>query len=137
MSNNVVHFAIHADDLERAQRFYNAVFGWRFEAWGPPDFFRIHTGDARNPGIEGALEKRHAPVRDGDAVSRGFTCTISIADIAATRTALIAAGAKIRFDGAIPTVGKILNFEDPEGNVVSAMQYEAQHLAAMLSGGRG
>ncbi len=136
MANNVVHFAIHADDLERAQKFYNAVFGWRFEAWGPPDFFRIHTGDATNPGIEGALEKRHAPLREGDAANRGFTCTISVADIAVTRAALIAGGAKIRFDGAIPTVGKILSFEDPEGNVVSAMQYEPQHLAAMLRGGK-
>ncbi len=93
MANKFVHFAIHADDLARAQKFYNTVFGWRFEAWGPPDFFRIHNGDATNPGIEGALEKRHAPLRDGDAASRGFTCTISVTDIAVTRAALIAGGA--------------------------------------------
>ena len=37
MPNNVVHFAVHADDLPRARRFYEAVFGWRFEPWGPPD----------------------------------------------------------------------------------------------------
>jgi len=134
MANNVVHFAIHADDLERAQRFYSVVFGWRFEAWGPPDFFRILTGDVRDPGIEGALEKRHAALREGDAASRGFTCTISVADIAVTRAALIVNGAKVRFDGAIPTVGRILSFEDPEGNIVSAMQYEPQHLAGMLRG---
>ena len=51
-ANNVVHFAVHADDLDRAQAFYAGVFGWRFEAWGPPDFFRIHTGTPENPGIE-------------------------------------------------------------------------------------
>ena len=30
------HFSINADDLGRARTFYAAVFGWRFEAWGPP-----------------------------------------------------------------------------------------------------
>ena len=136
MANNVVHFAVHADDLERAQRFYATVFGWRFQAWGPPDFFRIQTGDASDPGIEGALEKRHKPLQQNESAGRGFTCTISVADIVATRAALLANGAIIRFDGAIPTVGKILSFEDPEGNIVSAMQYEPQHLAAMLRGGQ-
>ncbi len=137
MANNVVHFAIHADDLVRAQRFYSVVFGWRFEAWGPPDFFRIHTGDAIHPGIEGALEKRRVALREGDAGIRAFTCTISVTDIAVTRADLIANGAKVLFEGAIPTVGKILNFEDPEGNLVAAMQYEPQHLAAMMGGGKG
>ena len=37
-ANNVLHCAIRADDLERAREFYQQVFGWRFEDWGPPDF---------------------------------------------------------------------------------------------------
>lgn len=45
MPTNVVYFAIHADDVARARRFYQNVFGWRFEAWGPPGFFLI-----RRPG---------------------------------------------------------------------------------------
>ena len=134
MANNVVHFAIHADDLERAQRFYSTVFGWRFEAWGPPDFFNISTGDATDPGIAGALERRRVPLRDGEAANRGFTCTISVPDISATRTALRASGVRIHFDGAIPTVGKIISFEDTEGNIVSAMQYEPEHVARMKAG---
>ena len=32
--NNVAHFAITATDVDRARAFYEAVFGWRFEAWG-------------------------------------------------------------------------------------------------------
>ena len=61
-ANNVVHFAVHADDVERARAFYEAVFGWRFEAWGPPGFYRIHTGSSDGPGIEGALHTRHEPL---------------------------------------------------------------------------
>jgi predicted enzyme related to lactoylglutathione lyase len=45
MSNNLVFFAIHAEDLPKAQRFYEKVFGWKFQPWGPPGFFLIATGD--------------------------------------------------------------------------------------------
>ena len=54
MPNNISHFAIQADDVERARRFYSAVFGWTFEAWGPPGFYRILTGTAADPGDTGA-----------------------------------------------------------------------------------
>ena len=49
MANNLSFFSIHADDLDRARGFYEQVFGWRFEPWGPPGFYLIHTGDAQNP----------------------------------------------------------------------------------------
>ena len=125
-ANNVLHFAIHADDLERAREFYQRVFGWRFEDWGPPDFYRIHTGTEENPGIAGALEKRHAELSVQG--SNGFTCTISVAGIEDTKRAIEAHGGKITYSGEIPTVGKIVSFEDTEGNVVCAMQYEPQAL---------
>src|SRR5438045_2402698 len=54
MAHNVVHFAIHADDVERARRFYEAVSGWRFEAWRPPVFYHVLTGDDQHPGIPAA-----------------------------------------------------------------------------------
>ena len=41
MTANLAAFAIHADDVERAVRFYEAVFGWRFEPWGPPGVYLI------------------------------------------------------------------------------------------------
>jgi predicted enzyme related to lactoylglutathione lyase len=37
MPNNIAHFAIDADNVPRARRFYEAVFGWRFTPWGPPE----------------------------------------------------------------------------------------------------
>ncbi len=38
MANSVVHFEIFASNVERARKFYERAFGWRFEAAGPPDF---------------------------------------------------------------------------------------------------
>ena len=76
MRHNVVHFAIHADDVERARRFYEAVFGWRFSAWGPPGFYDITTGDDEHPGIHGALHARDEAL-NGTGTS-GFTCTVAV-----------------------------------------------------------
>jgi len=36
MPNNVKHFAIHADDIQRARTFYEKTFGWQFKPWWPP-----------------------------------------------------------------------------------------------------
>ncbi len=58
MPNDVVHFAISADDCERAKKFYETVFGWKFEAWGPPGFWLIQTSP--NASVRGALQKRKA-----------------------------------------------------------------------------
>ena len=122
MANNVVHFAIAADDLDRARRFYEAVFGWRFEAWGPPGFLRIHTGTADDPGIEGALHGRAEPLT-GTGM-RGFECTVSIDDVASVRDAVTTNGGTVLLEGyEIPTVGTLVQFLDTEGNVVSAMNY--------------
>ena len=49
-------------DLAATRRFYERVFGWTFEAWGPPDFFMIWTGAVHEPGaVHGSLSKRWEP----------------------------------------------------------------------------
>lgn len=138
MPANVRHFAIHADDVERARRFYERVFGWTFEDWGPPDFYRIQTGPFEDPGIWGSLQRRHgaaggaspapAPARDG-----GFTCTISVDSLDDTVAAIEAAGGAVVVpEQEIPGVGRLVYFEDTERNVVGAMQYEPERLAEVV-----
>lgn len=120
----VVHFAIEADDVDRARAFYEGVFGWRFEAWGPPGFYRVLSGTAEVPGIEGALYARAVPRRGDDAMV-GYRCTIGVPDLDATTQAVVANGATIRTErSTIPGVGSLIEFADPEGNIVCAMQYE-------------
>ena len=42
----VVHFEIHAENPERAVKFYSAVFGWRMQKWdGPAEYWLIRTGE--------------------------------------------------------------------------------------------
>ncbi len=122
MPNNLKHFAVHADDVERARKFYEQAFGWQFTAWGPPGFFLIKTGTADDPGVGGALQGRREVVA-GKPVF-GFECTLGVDSIDETITAVEANGGKIvmpKFH--IPTVGTLIFFEDTEGNIVGAMQY--------------
>ncbi len=120
MANDVVHFAVHADDCQRAKRFYEGVFGWTFEPWGPPEFWLIHTSGS---GILGALEPRQAPVAGAGMI--GYQCTISVTDLASIADAIENHGGTVTMPATtIDTVGTVLVFNDTEGNVVGAMQYD-------------
>lgn len=123
MANNLATFAIHADDVQRCRRFYEAVFGWRFEPWGPPDFYLVHTGTEASPGIQGLMHKRQEPRGAGGL--NAFECTIAVDDLDAVSAAVAKHGGRIIMNKApIPTVGVLTKFEDPEGNVLGAMAYE-------------
>lgn len=123
-ANNVCHFAIHADDVERTKSFYQDVFGWRFEEWGPPDFYLIKTGNDESPGILGALQKRTEPL--GTGIS-GYECSISVEDILKTSAIIVECGGTILVKPVeIPTVGVLVKFADTDGNVACAIQYFAR-----------
>ena len=121
MPNKLAHFAIEADDVARARKFYEAVFKWRFEPWGPPDFYLIHDA-----GVHGALQKRGAPIEpEGEGRRSGFECSIAVDDLEATRTAIETAGGQVVSPAIdIPTVGRLFSFADTEGNSAIAIQYE-------------
>ena len=122
---NVKHFAIHADDVERARAFYSSAFDWRFEDWGPPEFYNVRTGSEADPGLMGALERRH---EQGGKPIHAFVCTIGVDDIDEAAKRVEAAGGTILYPKTeIPTVGWLFHFLDTEGNVVAAMQYDEGH----------
>jgi predicted enzyme related to lactoylglutathione lyase len=117
MPNHVRFFAITADDVERARTFYEAVFGWTFEDWGPPDFYTI--GGA---GLSGALQSRDEPLADG---AMPFEITVSVDDVDEIARRVKAAGGVITMQKShIETVGTLIYFKDTEGNRVGAMKYD-------------
>jgi uncharacterized protein len=119
MPNPVCHFAIHADDCKRAMSFYESVFKWRFEPWGPPGFWRIHTGQQ---GVEGALHQRHEPLT-GTGM-RGFECSISVRDAESIAGLVAKHGGRVVMPAfLIQGVGTVMKFQDTEGNLASAIQY--------------
>ncbi|MGZ8283755.1 MAG: VOC family protein [Allosphingosinicella sp.] len=122
MPNNLAAFAIHVDDVDRARRFYENVFGWTFEPWGPPGFYLIRTGDEQSPGVQGLMHERQEP-RTGTGLN-GFEPTFSVDDVDAITAAVEANGGTITCPKSeIPTVGTLVRFLDSEGNDVGAMNY--------------
>jgi uncharacterized protein len=121
MSNDLDFFAINADDVPRARKFYEVVFGWSFEPWGPPNFYLIDTSN--EPAVKGALQERRELARGQKMI--GFECTITVADIDKTLRAIEANGGRLaapKFH--IPTVGTVAYFFDSEGNVAGLRQPE-------------
>lgn len=125
MANHIAHFEIFASDVERARKFYELAFSWRFEVGGPPDFYHIFTGPLAEQGLSrGLIAKRKAPAAAGSL--NAFRCTISVTSIKDAVAAIESAGGKLRsaiID--IPGVGKLVEFADTEDNIACAMQYES------------
>ena len=124
MANHIAHFEIFASDVERARKFYEQAFAWRFEVGGPPDFYHIFTGSPVEHGISrGLIAKRRGPA--GQGAINAFRCTISVSSIRETVAAIESAGGKLRSAIIeIPGVGKVVEFADTEDNIACAMQYE-------------
>lgn len=120
--SRVVHFEIHADEPERAVKFYSACFGWQFSKWeGPFDYWLITTGPSDEMGIDGGMGKRTVPI-DGKAVT-AYVGIIGVQDLDATIKAVEKNGGKVEIPkDVIPGVGALAYFKDTEGNLFGALQ---------------
>jgi uncharacterized protein len=119
---NLQHFSINADDVEAARQFYGAVLGWQFEAWGPPDFYRVTTGEG---GIQGALQRRRELVEGQRMV--GLEGTFAVADVDEVARAVVANGGVILMEKTrIAGVGDLVWFQDPAGNALGVMRYDPE-----------
>jgi hypothetical protein len=72
----IVHFEIPSDDVERSKKFYNDLFGWKFDKWSSPpgseampegmEYWLISTVDDKgNKALGGGMTKRQSPQQQG------------------------------------------------------------------------
>jgi predicted enzyme related to lactoylglutathione lyase len=116
-----VHFEIHATDPAAAKAFYETVFGWRIEQWGPNPYWTIATGDG--PGIDGGLLPRQGPRPAAGATVTSFVVTVQVPDLAAALGSVVAAGGRIAVDKApVPTVGWLAYCADPDENLFGVLE---------------
>jgi hypothetical protein len=123
--NRVVHFEIHAVDVERASTFYRNVFGWSIEPWGPPEYGYMHveTGSPSEPGIDGGIWKGEGNTPPVGSRLNAFNCSIEVANIDETIAKIKAAGGSVAREKAqIPGVGWLAMCTDTEGNTFGLMQ---------------
>jgi len=106
----VVHFEIYGDKPEQLIEFYKNVFGWKFEKWGPMDYWIIKTGEG--PGIDGGLGKQKNP---------GIN-TIDVSDVDKYIEKITKAGGTVIVPKTtMPGIGYLAFFKDPQGNVFGIM----------------
>jgi predicted enzyme related to lactoylglutathione lyase len=120
----VIHFEIHAADTDRAERFYTEVFGWSAQRiGGPVDYRLLTTGPDEQAGVNGAILERRGPAPGDREPVNAYVCTIGVDSIEETERAVPEAGGRQVVDRiAVPGVGLLSYFKDPEGNVFGALQ---------------
>ena len=119
-----IHFEIHADDLDRAQRFYEAMFGWTFAGVEGSDYRLIRTGTG--PGIDGGMMQRRGPPPQGGEPLGSWVCTVDVDDVDASIAKADASGGSLGLPKmAIPGVGWLAYVKDSEGNILGMMQLGA------------
>lgn len=111
------HHAIHyvefaTTDIEKAKKFYNAVFGWTFQDWGQ----EYISFDGEVAGVEGGFRKAGANETPGAGAP---LVVLYSRDLKATEAAVVAAGGAI----VVPTFefpgGRRFHFSDGAGNVLA------------------
>ncbi len=121
--DSVVHFEIPADNLARAKKFYNTVFGWNMNEMPEMEYVMVGTAESnengmpKEPGaINGGMLERQDPVKS-------IVVTINVKDIDQAATMIEKNGGKIvRPKMPVGDMGFAAYFKDSEGNVVGLWQ---------------
>ncbi|TCK22522.1 hypothetical protein EV378_6527 [Pseudonocardia endophytica] len=115
-----MHVAINADDLEAARSFYEGVFDWRFEAWGPPGFYKVGHPGGGDPGLLVAVQGRRT-FDDGTVAPAEIT--VAVDDVATACTAAVAGGGRVLMEATVISgVGELAFVADPSGTPVGLMR---------------
>lgn len=124
--NRVVHFEIQADDIERAKKFYESIFGWEIKKWdGMDNYYMVMTAPmgSKEPGISGGMLKRPCKTPPSEYGTNAYTCTIDCANFDETSDKILKAGGKVALPkGPIPGMAWIGYFLDTEGNTFGLFQ---------------
>lgn len=120
----VTHFEIHAQEPERAIKFYSSVFEWDIQKWnGPMEYWLVTAGIDEEDGINGAILRRTTEKPDDKSAVSAYVCTISIDNIEETIKLVLENGGKVTQPStSIPGIGLLAYCKDTEGNIFGIMQ---------------
>ncbi len=116
--SRIVHFELPSTDAAASRKFYETVFGWKFEQYGSPEmnYWLIMTGDPAQPGIDGGL---------GGAANefKATVNTVGVDDLDATIEKVLAnGGAIIMPKDVIPGMGYLAYVREPGGAPIGLFQ---------------
>jgi len=122
--NGPSYFEIQANDVERAVKFYQEIFGWKFtKAEGlPVEYYRIET-----QGPRGGLLKRPAAVPPPPSGTNAFVCSMEVKDFDAIAKKILDLGGQEALPKfAIPGVCWQGYFLDTEANTFGVFEPDPQ-----------
>jgi uncharacterized protein len=102
--NQIDYVELPMTDLERTKQFYIAVFGWKFEDFGP----------SYTSFVDGRLAGGFT--MEWPAPSRGLLVVIYSSDLMAAQQRITGAGGKIVTETFSFPGGRRFHFSDPNGN---------------------
>jgi len=111
-----VHFDIFAEKPEKAIKFYESVFNWKFQKWeGPMEYWMISTGEEKEPGIDGGLG-----VKTPESSPMNTIGVKSVDEY--VKKVEENGGTILTQKMPIPGIGWFATFKDPEGNAFGLME---------------
>jgi uncharacterized protein len=118
MSNRVVHFEIPCNDPQKTMDFFASVFGWSFQQFGDVPYWSVITGPEGTPGINGGIMLKKDPMQP-------VANSILVDNIDEHILKVGQAGGLIVVPKmAIPGVGWLAYFKDPDGNIHGLYQHD-------------
>lgn len=119
MTNRVVHFEIPSDNPVKTIEFFKTVFNWTFQQFGTEEYWVVYTGDEKEPGINGGIMKKRDP-------NQPPVNSILVESVDEHIKKVESAGGIIVVPKmAIPTVGWLAYFKDPDGNIHGLYQHDS------------
>ena len=117
-----IFFEIQADDVARAAKFYQTIFGWKMSRnpGVPIEYWDIETGDSR-----GGLLKRPMQTPPPQHGTNAFTCSLEVENFDAVAEKILSLGGQVALEK-FPVVGRCWQgyFIDTEGNTFGIFEVD-------------
>ncbi len=110
--NTIVHFEIPSDNIERANKFYTSLFGWKAEKMpGPVEYWMFSTGSGNGEqAMGGGIMKRQQP-------QQGITNYVGVDSITEYSKKVEKLGGKVKVPKTeVPDFGWFAMCTDTENN---------------------
>ncbi len=123
--NRVVHFEIHAKDMDTLQKFYQDCFGWEVQVMGKEygGYRVLMSGSKEDVGVNGGMVLRKGDLPKDGAPVNAYVCIIGVKNIDEILRKVDAAGGTVATEKMdVPDVGLLAYRKDPEGNIFGILE---------------
>lgn len=132
--NPVVHFEIPADDLKRAQQFYQDTFGWLMQEVPEMDYVMAQTTQSSEEGEPLEKGRINGGMMKKDPTAQHPVIVVDVEDLDNHLEKVEKNGGKVVLaKQEVGDFGLYARVEDTEGNIIGLFQHLHQDIPDVLS----